>query len=163
MSSNFPDFPQGSQGFDPYRSPTHAKKGGGKGWIWAVVLGIVGVLLVGGIAVCCGGPYLLMRFGFQVIAQQMEQQISDNEVVVEHLGEIQSCKLNFKKTTGTGRDDTFVFDVVGTKGTGEITAQYDKNAQKRQQLVILSATLRMSNGQEHEIINGQGPVVPPIP
>jgi hypothetical protein len=165
MSSNFSDFSQGSQGFDPYRSPVQGKKKGGSktGWIVGIIVGVVLLVIVAPVVCCLGGGWLAWMFASNVIADALKQEVGDEPVVREHLGEIQKCVLNASKSSAAGGNDTYVFDVEGTKGKGEIMAQFDQSAQQQGRPAVLWARLRLSNGQEYPIIENQGPMMPRFP
>jgi hypothetical protein len=95
-------------------------------WIWLVVgLGVGGLLCAG----CCGG---LTWFGFsagtQALAQALRQEIAGNADVQEHLGEINSVKMNIMETaneqkTREGANNLMVFDAEGTKGNGKFITE----------------------------------------
>jgi len=117
-------------------------------WIWIVIgLGIGGVLCAG----CCGG---LTWFGFsagtQVLAQALRQEIAGNADVQEHLGEINSMKVNFmesaeEKRKRGGTDNWLVLDAQGTKGSGKFIVESSPTPQQGN--VFSHIELRLPDGK----------------
>lgn len=68
---------------------------------------------------CCGGGYFLVNLGIDQIAHDVEIQVRDNDKFREHIGEPEPFEINWEGSFGD--DDSFVFDVKGTKGSGELT------------------------------------------
>ncbi len=95
----------------------------------------------------------MYRMGKGMIADQVKQELGANEVIQEHLGEIQSADLNFTATTEVGQEKpgSLVFDIVGTKGTGVLEIQQDSK-NPGEGLSIRSAELVMPDGTRHEVI-----------
>jgi hypothetical protein len=82
-------------------------------------------LLVGGLTIvlCCGGGTALVVFFMNVMTKEVEVELRDNEVLIEHLGPIVSFELDWTGSFAKDDDEVFVFQVEGTKGKGEITAK----------------------------------------
>src|SRR5262245_21178745 len=69
------------------------------------------VLLCGG---CCfGGIY----FAFNATETQARPQIANNAVVIEHIGQVTSFKMDWMASIQMSQtqEDTYVFDVTGDK------------------------------------------------
>jgi hypothetical protein len=107
---------------------------------------------VGGLAtvLCCGGFGLLAYFGFGIISTEVRNQVRDHPVVVEYIGEIESFEMSFTESAATNDDETFVYEIKGTKGTGVLTAKHVTNDDGSEE--ILWAKLRLPNGQQHHLI-----------
>ena len=84
------------------------------------ILGILGVLTVGGIFVCCGGGYFMFRFGTQAVADAVKSSISADPVIQEHIGNITDISMNLTATGAAGGGDKMVLDIKGDKGTGQV-------------------------------------------
>jgi hypothetical protein len=103
------------------------------------------LLLVGG---CCVGGYFLMTFGMDVVGEQVVKQIRDDPAVREHIGEIQECEWNMTASAAEGGEDTLVFDLRGSKGSGRLTVETTDSGDE---VEVLLATLRLSDGREIEL------------
>lgn len=119
-------------------------------WVLGIGGGVVLLLCCG----CIGAGY----FGFTGVMGFMEgmvrSQFKDDPVIVEHIGEIQTVKTNF---TATGEEkqrnpqpgrNVLVFDVTGTKGSGQIVGTQVQAPQ--QDLVLENARLR-KDGKEYPL------------
>ena len=99
-------------------------KRGSNMWLWIVGLGGGFLLLL------CGGCGLAMYFGFTGImgfmGEMVKEQIKDDPVIVQHIGDITSIKINFtaaaeeKKNNPQPGRNPLVFDIQGTKGSGQV-------------------------------------------
>ena len=103
---------------------------------------LVGILIGGGLAalICCGvGAFFL--FGLDEFARQVQVEIEDNPVIVEHIGEISSFEHDLSMSIDEPGEDTFVFHVTGTKGSGTlradcITIDADREDVPRAELIL---------------------------
>lgn len=122
---------------------------GGSVWPWVLGIGGGVVLLL-----CCGCG-LFGYFGFTgvmgVLEGMVRDQIKDDPVIVQHIGELQSVKTNL---TATGEEkqrnpqpgrNVLVFDVKGTKGSGQVVGTQVQAPEPG--LVLENARLR-KDGQE---------------
>ncbi|MEX0701165.1 MAG: hypothetical protein WD069_03640 [Planctomycetales bacterium] len=105
-----------------------------------VVLAAVGVLCFA----CCGGGFWFL---LNTVENQAEAALNQNPVIQEHLGVVSECDLQLQATGQAGGQNTFVFEVTGTKGTGTVTAQLDGSLTQ-----ILAGTLRTRNGDEFDLL-----------
>ncbi len=149
-SSYFSEGDPGAQRFEPYESsqqqqPRRSSTGC---WVWALLLG-VGLMLL----VCCGGGALIVRFGMQIITTQIEDQLADNAILKEQLGEIESFELDWSRSFADEDDDTFIYQVRGSKGQGRVTVKHITNDAGDEE--ILSAELRLSSGETFNLMPGQ--------
>jgi hypothetical protein len=109
-----------------------------------LVVGLIGTLLCAG--VCGGGAF----WGWGLFEEQAQQALSQNEVIVEHIGEIQSMEIDLMGTgdaadAGTPGGETFVFRIEGSKGSGVVTAEFVTNEADAE--LLTSGTLTLSNGE----------------
>lgn len=143
MSNDFNPYAQHGQQYPapgPNYGPPPPPRGGSR--LWAYI--IAGVVLAGGVLVvaCCGGLFVA---GKSVMEQEILYALRDNPTIREHIGEIQDVTYNLSATIAHDDDDADVFDIVGTKGSGEVTAYTDED------LGFISGTLRLSNGESYEL------------
>lgn len=136
----------GAYGYGAYGSPPPPAPRSRKRLVW--ILAITGGLSV---LLCCGGFAGLAYFGMGLVTTEVRNLVREHPAVVEHIGEIQSIKLNFTETGAADDADTFVYDLTGTKGRGTLTAKHVTNAAGDEELI--SATLRLPNGEQHDLVD----------
>lgn len=145
MSNDFNPYGNSGQAFPPYHDPyaRPPRKSGSAIWLWV----IGGVVVLGGAmatACCCG----LAHLGLEVEVSELEQEIRDHPLVKQHIGEIQELTRNWSASIARQEeyeDDVWVFDIKGTKGSGEIVAVYDDEDN------LQSAELRSSDGRTFKL------------
>jgi hypothetical protein len=108
--------------------------------LW-VLLGVGGLLIV----LVCGGVIGLVYFGANVIEAEIRNQVRDNPVLVKHVGQVESFEVNLTESAAINDDDTFVYHVKGSKGSGVLTVKHitDDNGDE----VVQSAELRLPDGK----------------
>lgn len=112
------------------------------------------LMLVGGgvgiVLLCCGGGTGLMWFGMNILSAEIENELRDNEQLKEHIGVIESFKLDFTRTAAEGNSDGMVFKVKGSLGEGYVTvvSETDNAGDEK----VLSAKLRKSDGTEVQLV-----------
>lgn len=125
------------------------------GFNMGCLLAVILVIVVAGV-----GIFFLGKAGLNVVAEQVKMDIRDNPVIQEHIGEIQEIELNLKASGASAQKEQFVFDVKGTKGSGQLTVKVDapedpEKAQVKEGepfMKVLSGSLRMADGTTHEIL-----------
>lgn len=130
--------------FSTYGNSRPKKKSKSGCWIWALVITII-VMVLGGIG-CCGG---LFYFGLNVFNEEVKAQVVDNPVLKEQLGDLETMTVNFIKTGEANNEDVIVYDVKGSKATGTLSVEHTSN--DAGDIVVVSATLTLSNGQTFEL------------
>ena len=126
MSEGFPTETQAS----PSAPEPQPKKGKGLGRVVLIVLVLVGLCSTC-CCLSCGG---LIWMGFGEFANQAKAKYENDPVVIDRLGGIDSCGWNVIATgeeSEQNSGNTFVFDVEGPKGRG--------------QLIIVSSTQDLEN------------------
>ena len=116
-------------------------------------LKLILALVVGGSAVlmvCGGGCAAIVIFGMNVLTKEIELELRDNPALVEHVGEVESFELDWMASIGHPDDDVWIFQVQGTKGSGEITAKSVTMPDGNEH--IEWATLRLSHGETVELV-----------
>jgi hypothetical protein len=144
MQEGFPGYDPGAQPYDAQVSGP--RKSSSTGCIVAVIAGAAAVALL----VCCGGGGALVWFGLDVMSAEVEQQLRDQPRVREHFGELRSVKMDFAKSAAVEGDDVFVYQVEGTKGSGEVTVRLEEVEFGEQR--VTEATLRLSSGEEIDLL-----------
>lgn len=120
-----------------------------------LILGLVFGGFSGFVLICGGCCFGTMYFSFGVIEEQARPQITNNAVVVEHIGEVQSCEMDWMASLQRSQqqENTFVFDLTGTKGAGQVVAVLLPDGNNPMSLV--SGQLTMSTGEVYELVEGQ--------
>lgn len=135
--------PQGfqPQGFQPYAPKTP----GSSLWVWVL-------LALGGVAgvCCCGGGVGLVMFGMNIVTAEIADELRDNPKFREHIGELQEMDVDYIASAAKDDDETFVYDVKGDKGSGELTVKHVTADDGSEQIV--EATLRLPDGKQVQIV-----------
>ena len=109
----------------------------------------------GGFVLICGGCCIgTMFYGLGQLESETRAALSENEVIQERIGEIQTCDMDWMASmqkSGQGEEDTFVFDVAGDKGKGKVVAFV---LQAGDDFYIDSGTLTMEGGESFDLIAG---------
>jgi hypothetical protein len=148
-TGQFSDFDPSARRVDPYGPPQPPPRRSSSGcWIWAIVAGAGFLLLM-----CCGGGALLVGFGLQIVTTEIEDLLSGNPILQEHIGEVQSFEMDWSRSFADEDDDTFIYQVQGTKGEGRVTVKHITGEDGNE--VILSAQLRLPSGETIDLMPGQ--------
>lgn len=120
-----------------------------------VLLGLGGAAIL---ACCgCGGAmYFTMQFGLSQAAAQLKPQLQSDPVVQEHVGDISDLGMNIMATGTEAQknpnqakgEEKIVFDIKGSKGSGQVVGQMDQGAG---QVRLRNAELRMSSGETFQL------------
>lgn len=111
-SNSYPPPPPPSSPPNGYeQEPPRSKRGGG-------MTVLIVLLVVGGACVllCCGGGGAFFWFGSNVFSEQVRNELRDNPVIAERIGEIRSMKVDWTKSAAAEGEDVYVFNIEGTKG-----------------------------------------------
>ena len=129
--------------------------------IWIIVLVLVlviglPILLVAVMFLgCCGLMGVGAYSAFQMTGEMAKQQYAADPVMQQHIGEIQSITPNFTATSEEQQKQTtvgtnvIVFDVSGSKGSGQLIAEQQPGPQPPGSPVKIfsNARLRTSQGE----------------
>lgn len=81
-----------------------------------------------------------------MLAADIEMQVRDHPVIQEHIGEIEELEVDFVRSAALEDPDTFIYDIRGNRGSGELTvksvANWDDDVEQ-----IVGASLRLENGE----------------
>ncbi|MEM9586473.1 MAG: hypothetical protein AAGA03_04265 [Planctomycetota bacterium] len=125
-------------------------KPSGSPWL-KVILILLGVGVVGAI-VCCGGGIYVMNMGLGLAGDQVKERFQADPVIVEHLGGLDSAKLNIIATseaTQKSGEDTQVFDVSGPSGQGRLIFKGNDLGMSG------GGILELSDGTQHPLAGDQ--------
>lgn len=92
-------------------------KAGPKNMNRALKAGICVVVCL--IGICCVGVVLLLM---EMIVEDHKAQLRDNEVLTQHLGDVQSFELDWGELEFS-KAEHMVFNVAGTKRSGVVTVK----------------------------------------
>jgi len=110
-----------------------------------MILGIIGGVILAGV-LCCGGfSYFGWNAAMGVLEDAVKVELAANPVAQQHLGDITSVDVNLTKTGETNKPGFLVFDVVGTKGSGQVSVRQNPGDEAHP-LTTEDGELRMSNG-----------------
>lgn len=77
--------------------------------------------------VCCGGMLFLFYFGQSALGELVVVQVENDPAIVEHIGSIESCSLDFGATAAAaeaaeqpGDTTPMAFQLEGSKGEGTL-------------------------------------------
>lgn len=87
-------------------------------YLW---MGCGGCAVIAVLAMFFGG-WAMVRLGLDVFANDVESELRDNPVIIEHIGRIENLEVDLTASLSTEENDDFVFTVTGTKGSGLIHA-----------------------------------------
>lgn len=122
-----------------------AGRRGGARAIVLILIGAVGTLVL----VCCGGGALVLHLGMGEFAHQVQADLTDNPVIVEHIGEIESFTIKYGASFLEEGEDVFVFRIRGTKGAGTVTAECVSVSDDEEDVV--SGTLELAGGETFDL------------
>lgn len=87
----------------------------------------------------------MVRLGLDVFANDVESELRDNPVIIEHIGRIDELEVDLTASLSTEEEDDFVFKVRGTKGSGLIHATcvtIDDGTEE-----VTSGTIQLESGE----------------
>ena len=109
--------------------------------LWILLAGALIVVPV----LCCGGVFFLGYLGLGVLEADIEMQLRDHPTIRQHIGRIEDLSVNITKSSTVDDQDTFIYDIRGDKGEGELSitslSQWDGNEE------IVEASLRLASGE----------------
>lgn len=135
-----------AQDLDYLREPPQQQSGAGKSLKLLAILGGLALLCF---ALCCGAGILFVNFGMSVVSADIERQLRDHPQIRQSIGEIENLDVNWPHSLAHEDDDTFVYDIEGSKGEGQITVESISRDDGSEE--IISAELRLSNGEVLEL------------
>ena len=107
-------------------------------------VGCGGCAVIMALSVIFGG-WVLMKFGLNVFADEVEADLRSNPVVLEHIGRIEEVELDLGASIAASGDEDFVFRVSGTKGSGLINATCVTNDDGIEE--VIAGTVQLESGE----------------
>ena len=89
-------------------------------------------------------------FGMNVVTAEVADQLRDNPKFREHIGELETMNIDWAASAATDDEDTFIYKVKGSKGSGTVTAKHITDDDDNEQIV--EASLRLSDGKQVQIV-----------
>ncbi|MBL4844827.1 MAG: hypothetical protein JKY65_04805 [Planctomycetes bacterium] len=140
MSSGYYDPEQADPYGNPYPQPRR------KPYLLYGLL--AGIVLCG--ACCVLSCVFLAFFGFNLITDQVRQDVSNVPAFRAEIGELRKIDLKIVKSGNDNDGDTWLFDVAGDKGSGELWARVEDTPGGGQK--VTEAWLRTSSGARVDLI-----------
>ena len=113
-------------------------------WKKPLIVGCGGCAVIMALAIVFGG-WALMRFGLGVFADEVENDLRSNPVIIEHIGRFEEFDLDLGASIASEGNEDFVFRVSGTKGSGLITATCVTNDAGIEEAV--AGTIQLESGE----------------
>ena len=128
-----------------FREPPRQKKS--RIWLW--VLATIGLLILLGVLVCCGGGYFAIRAGGDKVASDVKVQLRGNPVIQEQVGDIQEIELDAMASIEEGQNTpgSMTFEVVGSKSEARLVIKREPGEEE-----ITFAELIMPDDSRHQVI-----------
>ena len=130
-----------SSGVQAAQAPPPKSK---KGCLIAVVVVFLLLFLV-----CCGGGIGMFYFGTNALSEIVISQVENDSAILEHIGEVESCSLDFGATAKAaesaeqaGDPTPIAFEITGSKGKGTLLLMPEADNQES----FSSGTLILPNG-----------------
>lgn len=133
--------------------PPAKRQGLSKGCVIAIV--VSAVVGVAGIAVLVGAAFFFIKFGLDVVADQIRRDIQDNPVILEQVGAIESIEVDFVASANEPSDKAFVFNIEGPNGSGLLTVSSETIDGYTEKVVW--GQLRVASGETYDLFPDQGP------
>lgn len=135
------DFSGGASGQAAQAPPQKSKKG----CLIAVVVVFLLMFLV-----CCGGGVAMFYYGTNALGEVVVSQVENDPAIVEHIGEVESCSLDFGATAKAaesaeqaGDQTPIAFEIKGSKGEGTLLLMQEPGNQE----AFSSGTLILPNDE----------------
>ena len=104
---------------DDFRPRSRKRKQSSKTWlIVGLIVGVVG----GGFLLCGGACVGVFNWALDDTTRTVRDGLTDNPVIREHIGEVQSFKMQKWASIMHDEEEVYIFRVEGNLGSGTITA-----------------------------------------
>jgi hypothetical protein len=139
-----PNLPPSPYAAGPLSDPYAPRRGSGGSTLLWLVLGGGGLTLI---LLCCGGGMAVLLFTRSVMVAEVKDQLRDNPKLREHIGELEEVELDFAGSIAEDDDNTFRYNVRGSKASGELTV-----IEANEDETIVEAKLRLKDGTQVQIL-----------
>ena len=116
---------------------------------WFKILGCGGCA-VGAVIVISVGLFLLVVAGMELLEEQVEADLRDNAVVLQHLGRIEEFEVDGWASLNAEGEDDFVFHVRGALGSGTLRVTCITIDDETEEVV--AGTLQLDSGEIVQLI-----------
>jgi hypothetical protein len=106
---------------------------------WGIGVGIVLVLFV-----------ILALIGNGMIEEEIANDLRDNQVILEHIGELHSVELDWTDTANDERMEWDHYDIEGGLGAGELVLRTEAQGPDAVE-VVLEGELHLPSGEVHDL------------
>jgi hypothetical protein len=104
---------------EDFRPRSRKRKQSKKTWL---IVGLVVGFIGSGFLVCGGACVGVVNWALDDTTRTVRDGLTDNPVIREHIGEVQSLKMEKWTSIMHDNEETYVFRIEGNLGTGTITA-----------------------------------------
>ncbi len=139
------DFDDDDDG-DEYLPRRRKRKQSGNSWL---IVGVIAGVVAGGFLVCGGACLLGFNFFLDETTRSVRAGLADNPVIREHIGEVQSFKMEKWASVMHDSDETYIFRIEGSLGSGTISADCWPDEEGNDQ--AYSGELVLDNGGTFEL------------
>lgn len=140
----------------PPNQPSYADQPPRKSTTLWWILGVVGVVLIGGGLLCCGGGYFAFQTTMDLAGQQVQAQVANDPVVVEHIGQVQSISMDPMAMGERNEPGVVVFRIEGSKGSGLLVGRQGAGGK------MTDMVLEMPDGEAYPLGGADDAVVVPV-
>lgn len=123
----------------------------GNGLKWGCGCAVAGSV-VAGIVVAAVAAFIW--WGIGLLETQIGADLRTNPVIQEHLGEVQSCDLNWV-ASGELPEDVYSLTISGSKGNGVVECKTETVSPEEER--VLEGTLTMSDGKTFDLFPDGAP------
>lgn len=106
------------------------------------------------IVVVAVASYGVVRFGIELIEDEVRRDLAGNPVLLEHLGEIQDLSLDFTASRELPGENDFAFEIRGAKASGVLRATVLTGDDELEH--VTAGTITLANGDEYDLFPGIG-------
>lgn len=130
---------------------------------WGCILGVIALVGLLGVGVCCGGGYFIVNKGMNAVGQQLANRLQQRPDVVEKMGEVKSASMDFmaigNHPTNQNPDpdsptQVIVFRVEGAKQSGTLEVEIRQGDDPTN---VKDGILKLDNGETITFGNGVKP------
>lgn len=87
--------------------------------------------------------------GWSIFSEQAQAALQDDAVVQQHIGKIDTMKVDVLATGAAPGGDEFVFSVTGDRGRGKVSATWVSDGAERE--ILTEGVLTMHDGSEYTL------------
>lgn len=126
----------------------------GRGRGWMKLLGCGGCALLAVVALLGGGA-LLVIMGFEMLEEQVADDLREHPVILEHLGRLDELEIDLGASMAAPGENDWVFEARGAQGTGRLmvtTVTVDAEHED-----VVAGRLQLPSGEMVELFPTEAP------